>query len=319
MSDDSVNRQTPTPPAHRRRDRAWYRSDIVRLLRGSPVALASLFVLLAYVVAAITPSWIAPHDVFDLTTIDFSNAFLPPAWIEGGNWSFPLGADDQGRDLFSSIVYGLQVSLFVGFASVVLSLAIGLLLGLVAGYYRGFLDSLIMRIADIQLTFPAMLIAVLVDGLLRAGFGEAVHDRFAIWIIIAAIALTGWVQYARTVRSSTLVVSGYNYVLAARLMGRSVPFILARHILPNVLTPVLVLSTIQLAVAIVIEATLSFVGLGIPPTQPSLGTLIRVGNGFLLSGEWWLAIFPGFALFFLVIAVNLLGDFLRDALNPRLR
>ena len=297
----------------------WYRSHLVRTFLRSPTAMVSCIVLLLYVGAALLPSAFAPYRVFDLSAVDFSNAYLPPAWVEGGSTRFLLGADDQGRDLLSAIIYGLRVSLFVGFASVVLSLLIGVTLGLVAGYYGGWLDAVIMRIADIQLTFPAMLVAVLVDGILRTTFGQAVHDRFALWIIVFAIALPGWVQYARTVRGSTMVVSAHNYVLSARLMGRSVGFILLRHILPNVATPVLVVSTIQLAVAIIIEATLSFVGLGVPPTQPSLGTLIRIGNGYLLSGEWWLAIFPGLALFILVIAVNLLGDFLRDALNPRLR
>lgn len=295
------------------------RSDGMREFLHSPVALISFAVLMTYVAAASLPSVFAPHPVFDLSTLDFGDAFRPPAWIEGGDRRFPFGADDQGRDVLSAIIYGLRVSLFVSFAAVLLSLVVGVTLGLVAGFYGGWIDGLIMRIADIQLTFPAMLVAVLVDGLLRAAFGEKVHDQFAVWIIIVAIALAGWVQYARTVRGSTMVVSRHNYVLAARLMGQPVRFILLRHILPNVATPVLVVATIQLAVAIILEATLSFVGLGIPPTQPSLGTLIRVGNGYLLSGEWWLAIFPGLALLVLVLAVNLLGDFLRDVLNPRLK
>jgi peptide/nickel transport system permease protein len=272
-----------------------------------------------YVLAAIFPSLLAPHPVFDLSTLDFADAFRPPAWLEGGSWRFVLGADDQGRDVLSAIIYGLRISLFVSVAAVALSVATGVSLGLIAGFYGGWIDSLIMRVADVQLTFPAMLVAVLFDGLLRSAFGEQAHQRHAISIIIVAIALSGWVQYARTVRGSTLVVSRHNYVLAARMMGQPTGFILFRHILPNVATPVFVIATIQLAVAIILEATLSFVGLGVPPTQPSLGTLIRVGNGYLLSGEWWLAMFPGFALLFLVLAVNLLGDFLRDALNPSLK
>lgn len=313
-------------PVRRSRPQRWsrslvriFRSDGVREFLHAPVALASFAVLALYVAAASLPSVFAPHPVFDLATLDFSDAFRPPAWIEGGDSRFLLGADDQGRDVLSAIIYGLRVSLFVSVAAVALSLVIGVTLGLVAGFYGGWIDELVMRAADVQLTFPAMLVAVLVDGLLRAAFGEQVHNQFAAWIIILAIALAGWVQYARTVRGSTMVVSRHNYVLAARLMGQPVHFILLRHILPNVATPVLVVATIQLAVAIILEATLSFVGLGIPPTQPSLGTLIRVGNGYLLSGEWWLAIFPGVALLVLVLAVNLLGDFLRDVLNPRLR
>jgi peptide/nickel transport system permease protein len=299
--------------------RRWWGSDFMRDFRASPVAVASFVVLMIYVLAAAAPNVVAPHRVFDLSTLDFADAFRPPAWLAGGDWRFPLGADDQGRDVLSAIIYGLRVSLFVSFAAVGLSVVIGVSLGLAAGYFGGWLDGLIMRVADIQLTFPAMLVAVLVDGLLQASLGQAAHERFAVWIIIVAIALSGWVQYARTVRGSTMVVSKHNYVLAARMMGRSTSFILFRHILPNVATPVFVVATIQLAVAIILEATLSFVGLGIPPTQPSLGTLIRVGNGYLLSGEWWLAIFPGLALLILVLAVNLLGDFLRDALNPRLK
>lgn len=294
-------------------------SPVIQNFLRSPVALCSFIVLLVYVIAAAFPSFVAPHAVFDLSTLDFGDAFRPPAWLKGGDWRFVLGADDQGRDVLSAIIFGLRVSLFVGFASVLVSLLVGVTLGLVGGFYGGWLDSLIMRVADVQLSFPAMLVAVLFDGLVRAAFGERVHETFAVWIIIFAIALSGWVQYARTVRGSTLVASTHNYVLAARLLGQPVSFILLRHILPNVATPVFVVATIQLAVAIILEATLSFVGLGIPPTEPSLGTLIRVGNGYLLSGEWWLAIFPGLTLLVLVLAVNLLGDFLRDALNPRLR
>ncbi|MCA3593597.1 MAG: ABC transporter permease [Methylobacterium sp.] len=298
--------------------RSW-RSDFAHDFRRSPIAIASMAIILLYVAAASFPSFFAPRPVFDLATLDFADAFKPPAWLAGGDWRFLFGADDQGRDVLSAIIYGLRVSLFVSVAAVALSVTIGVTLGLVAGFFGGLLDSVIMRIADLQLTFPAMLVAVLVDGLLRASVGQRFHEEFAVLIIIVAIALSGWVQYARTVRGLTMVVATHNYVLAARMLGRSVPFILFRHILPNVATPVFVVATIQLAVAIILEATLSFVGLGIPPTQPSLGTLIRVGNGYLLSGEWWLAIFPGLALLVLVLAVNLLGDFLRDALNPRLK
>ncbi len=299
--------------------RHWAESDLVQELSASPVALMSLLVVLVYGAVASFPSVFAPHPVFDLATLDFADAFRPPAWLEGGSWRFIFGADDQGRDVLSAIIYGLRISLFVSFVAVAVSVLIGVTLGLIAGFYGGWIDGFIMRIADIQLTFPAMLVAVLFDGLLRAALGEQFHHQNAIWIIIAAIALSGWVQYARTVRGSTLIVSRHNYVLAARMIGQPVWFILFRHILPNVATPVFVVATIQLAVAIILEATLSFVGLGVPPTQPSLGTLIRVGNGYLLSGEWWLAMFPGFALLILVLAVNLLGDFLRDALNPGLK
>ncbi|RAI00100.1 ABC transporter permease [Acuticoccus sediminis] len=294
-------------------------NDVLHDLLRSPVALLSLVVVIAFAVAAAFPDLVAPHNVNDLSTLDFSDAFRPPAWLEGGSWSLPLGGDDQGRDILSAIIYGLRISLFVSVAAVALSLVIGVGLGLVAGFRGGIVDAVIMRIADIQLTFPAMLVAVLIDGVIRAALGQAAHNRFAIWVMIVAIALAGWVQYARTIRAATMVEARQDYVAAARIIGQSSSFILFRHILPNVMTPVFVLATIQLAVAIILEATLSFVGLGLPPTQPSLGTLIRVGNAYLLSGEWWLAIFPGLALLILVLAVNLLGDWLRDALNPRLR
>jgi peptide/nickel transport system permease protein len=272
----------------RRRRRTWLGrlrdSDLVHDLIRSPTALISLAVIVLYGLAAAFPSVFAPHPVFELATLDFSNAFRPPAWIEGGDMRFPFGADDQGRDILSAIVYGLRISLFVSLAAVGLSLAIGVTSGLLAGFYGGLIDSVIMRVADVQLTFPAMLVAVIFDGVLRAAFGQSVHDRFVVWIIILAIALSGWVQYARTVRGATMVQVGRDYVQAARLIGQPTSFILLRHILPNVATPVFVLATIQLAVAIILEATLSFVGLGIPPTQPSLGTLIRVGNSYLMSG-----------------------------------
>ena len=297
----------------------WRENDVVDDLLHRPAALASLVVITVYALAALFPNVFAPHPVFDLSTLNFDDAFRPPAWLDGGTLRLPLGADDQGRDILSAIIYGLRVSLFVSVSAVLISLVIGVSLGLVAGFHGGWVDSLIMRIADVQLTFPAMLVAVLIDGVTRAAFGNGFHERFVVWIMIFAVALSGWVQYARTIRGATMVEAGRDYVLAARLIGRPTRAILLRHILPNVAGSAFVLATIQLAVAIILEATLSFVGLGIPPTEPSLGTLIRVGNGYLLSGEWWLAVFPGLALLILVFAVNLFGDWLRDALNPKLR
>jgi peptide/nickel transport system permease protein len=298
--------------------RAWD-SDLAYDFRRSPVVVFATLVFLAFVVAALAPDLIAPQRVFDLRQISLRDAFIPPSWLDGGRSRFVLGTDDQGRDVFSAIVYGVRASMFVGLASVVLALAIGIPLGLIAGFAGGRLDALLMRIADVQLTFPAILVAVMIDGVMRAALGAAHRDSAAIWVLIGAIGISGWVQYARVVRGATMVEKGREYVQAARLMGLPVWRILAQHILPNVLNSVPVLATIHLAVAIILEATLSFVGLGIPPTQPSLGTLIRVGNAFLLSGEWWIAIFPGLALLILVLAVNLLGDWLRDAINPKLR
>jgi peptide/nickel transport system permease protein len=239
--------------------------------------------------------------------------------MEGGSARFLLGTDGQGRDLLSAIIYGARVSMLVGLGSVALALVIGVPLGLLAGYRGGRVDALIMRVADIQLTFPAILVAVILDGIARTALGQATHERYLVPLLILAIGLTGWVQYARTVRGATMVERQRDYVAAAILVGRGPAAVMLRHILPNVTTPVLVLATIHLAVAIILEATLSFVGLGIPPTQPSLGTLVRVGNDYLLSGEWWIAIFPGLALLLLVLAVNILGDWLRDALNPMLQ
>ncbi|MGV3652546.1 MAG: ABC transporter permease [Devosia sp.] len=293
--------------------------DLFRALRRAPLAFISLIVVLIYVFAAIAPGLLAPYEVFDLTKISLMDSFIPPVWLDGGDWRFPLGTDDQGRDIISATIYGIRISLMVSIAGVILALLIGVVAGLVAGFFGGAFDALLMRIADIQLTFPAILIAVLIDGVARAAVGQAARDQLSVIVLIIAIGLSGWVQYARSVRAATLVERERQYVKAARLIGISKLSIMFGHILPNVLTAVLVLATIHLATAIILEATLSFVGLGIPPTTPSLGTLISIGNGFLLSGEWWMAIFPGAVLALLVLCVNLLGDFLRDALNPRLR
>jgi peptide/nickel transport system permease protein len=297
--------------------RAW-QSDLAHDFRRSPAAMLAALLLAAFLLAALAPGLVAPVRVFDLTRISLRNAFIPPAWMEGGSAAFLLGTDGQGRDVLSAIIYGMRVSMLVGAASVLLAVAIGVPLGLLAGFRGGAIDAVVMRIADVQLTFPAILVAVMLDGVARSAFGQAAHERHAVPILILAIGLTGWVQYARTVRGATMVEARRDYVAAAMLVGRPPASIMLLHILPNVLTSVLVLATINLAVAIILEATLSFVGLGIPPTQPSLGTLVRLGNNYLLSGEWWIAIFPGLALLLLVLAINLLGDWLRDALNPTL-
>jgi len=298
--------------------RAW-RSDLAHDFRRSPAAMGAALMLLAFIVSALVPSLVAPVPVFDLTRINLRDAFVPPAWMEDGSARFLLGTDSQGRDVLSAIIYGARVSMLVGLGSVALALLIGVPLGLIAGYRGGWLDALIMRVADVQLTFPAILVAVMLDGIARAALGQTVHERNLVPLLILSIGLTGWVQYARTVRGATMVERQRDYVAAAILVGRGSTAVMLRHILPNVATPVLVLATIHLAVAIILEATLSFVGLGIPPTQPSLGTLVRVGNDYLLSGEWWIAIFPGLSLLLLVLAVNILGDWLRDALNPMLQ
>jgi peptide/nickel transport system permease protein len=299
-------------------ERFWD-SDLAWRFRHSPVAVAAAAVMLLILGGALFAPWIAPHDPFDLASVSLLDARNPPAWIAGGSWDYPLGSDNLGRDVLSTILYGSRISLWVGFASILLAMVLGVGLGLVSGYVGGLTDAIIMRIAEIQLSFPAILIALLVDGIMRGIVPRQFQDNLAEDVLILSIGLSFWVQYARTVRGSTMVERGKEYVQAARIMGRHPLAIMLRHVLPNVMGPVLVIATINLALAIITEATLSFLGVGVPPTQPSLGTLIRIGNDFLFSGEWWITIFPGLALVLLVLSVNLLGDWLRDALNPKLR
>jgi peptide/nickel transport system permease protein len=299
-------------------ERFWD-SDLAWSFRHSPVAVAAAAVMLLILGGALFAPWIAPHDPFDLASVSLLDARNPPAWIAGGSWDYPLGSDNLGRDVLSTILYGSRISLWVGFASILLAMVLGVGLGLVSGYVGGLTDAIIMRIAEIQLSFPAILIALLVDGIMRGVVPRQFQDNLAEDVLILSIGLSFWVQYARTVRGSTMVERGKEYVQAARIMGRHPLAIMLRHVLPNVMGPVLVIATINLALAIITEATLSFLGVGVPPTQPSLGTLIRIGNDFLFSGEWWITIFPGLALVLLVLSVNLLGDWLRDALNPKLR
>jgi peptide/nickel transport system permease protein len=262
---------------------------------------------------------VAPHNPFDLKTLNLLDAFTPPAFTGRGNPTYFLGTDDQGRDVLSAIIYGARISLMVGIFATFLAMIFGVSLGLVSGYIGGKVDAFIMRVADIQLSFPAILIALLVDGLARAALPKELHDELALYVLVFAIAASGWVSYARTVRGSTLVERNKEYVQAARVIGRHPLAIMFTHVLPNALGPVMVLATLQVGIAIITEATLSFLGVGVPPTKPSLGTLIRIGNDFLFSGEWWITVFPGAALVLLVLSINVLGDWLRDALNPRLR
>lgn len=300
---------------------AWQRfwdSDVAWSWRHSPVAVVATVVFVVLIVAAFGAPVIAPHNPFDLATLNLLDALKPPVWQSEGDATYLLGTDSQGRDLLSAIMYGTRVSLLIGLASVVLSVFLGIVLGLLAGYLGGRIDAYIMRVADVQLSFPAILIALLIDGVARAVVPKDLHEIIAFPVLVFAIALAGWPQYARTVRGSTMVEKNREYVQAARVIGISSPVIMFRHVLPNVLGPVLVLATVHLATAIITEATLSFLGVGVPPTSPSLGTLIRIGNDFLFSGEWWITIFPGVALVLLVLSVNLLGDWMRDALNPRL-
>jgi peptide/nickel transport system permease protein len=282
------------------------------------VAIVAAVLAFICMFCAVFAPWVSPHNPFDLASLDLSDARLPPAWEADGKAKYLLGTDDQGRDILSALMYGARISLFVGFAAVLLSVVVGVSLGLLSGFVGGKIDAFIMRVCDVMLSFPSILVALLIDGVGRALFPNA-HEALAFSVLIIAISLTGWVPYARTVRGSTLVERNKEYVQAARVIGVSPGRIMLKHVLPNVLGPVMVLATIQVGQAILTEATLSFLGVGVPPTSPSLGTLIRVGNDFLFSGEWWITIFPGLMLVLIALSVNLLGDWLRDAVNPRLR
>ena len=300
---------------------AWARffdGDIWHSFCTSPMAIAAAAVALICGFCALFAGFVAPHNPFDLATLELSDSMLPPAWMSGGSLKYLLGTDEQGRDVFSALMYGARISLFVGVASVLASMLIGVTLGLLAGYLGGRVDALIMRFCDVMLSFPSILIALLIAGVAHAMF-PAAKDWLAFVVLIIAIALPGWVQYARTVRGSTMVERSKEYVQAARVIGVTKARIMLRHVLPNVMGPVLVLSTIQVATAIITEATLSFLGVGVSPTSPSLGTFINEGNKQLFSGAWWLVIFPGTMLVLIALSINLFGDWLRDALNPRLR
>jgi peptide/nickel transport system permease protein len=294
-------------------------SDLWYSFTRSWITMLAAAVTVLLILAAIFAPLIAPNDPLNLQTLSLMDGSKPPFWSKDGEWKFPLGTDQQGRCVYSSILYGMRISMIVGFFGVLLAATIGIGLGLIAGYFGGRIDAFIMRAADVQLTFPAILIALLIDGTMRAVVGTAKSEALIFWVLVLSIGLSFWVQYARTVRGSTLVERNKDYVHAARLIGLSKTTILFRHVLPNVMGPVMVIATINLALAVITEATLSFLGVGLPPTEPSLGTLISVGNQFLFSGEWWGVIFPGITLAVLVLAVNLLGDWLRDALNPKLQ
>jgi peptide/nickel transport system permease protein len=295
-------------------------SDLFYRFRKSPVAVLAFIVTALLVLSALFAPWIAPQNPFDPGSLNLMNGFSKPG--EPNQFTgetFVLGTDDQGRDVFSTILYGLRISLFVGFSAVMFAMVLGSVLGLIAGYTGGRTDTIIMRIADIQLTFPAILVALLIFGIAKGITPPSYRDEVAIWVLILAIGLSDWVQFARVVRGATLVERNKEYVQAAKLIGRKPMAIMLKHILPNTLGPVLVIATISLALAIIAEATLSFLGVGAPPTQPSLGTLIRIGQGFLFSGEYWILLYPAVTLLALALSVNLLGDWLRDALNPKLK
>ncbi len=309
----------PMSNAGRGRLARFFQGDLWWSLRQDPVAMGAGVVLIAVVLLALFAPWIAPQNPYDLAQLDLLNAELPPRWIAGGEAQFLLGTDTQGRDVWSAILYGSRMSLVIGLATVVLSLAIGLLVGLAAGYFGGWIDNALMPLGATLLSIPTILVAILVTAVFRQLLPPGLRETLSSVILILAISMTNWVQYARTVRASALVERGKEYVQSARLIRVSPLRIMLTHILPNTLTPVMVTATLNLGLAILIEATLSFLGVGMPPTEPSLGTLIRLGNQFLFSGQWWVVVFPAVYLSLVVLVVNLLGDWLRDALNPRLR
>ena len=300
----------------------WQRfldNDIVYSFFTTPGAMIAASITLIAITAAFAAPLIAPYNPFDPAQISLWDGKLPPAWTDGGSSAYLLGTDNQGRDMLSTILYGGRISILVGIAAVFLGMLLGVTLGVISGYFGGLTDTIIMRIADVQLTIPGILVAILINGIGRAALPLELREEFAIYVVIVAIGLTDWPQFARVARGATLVEAEKEYVQAAKLIGLPKFTIILRHILPNTLRPVLVIATIGLALAIIAEATLSFLGQGIPPTTPSLGTLIRVGNEFLFSGLWWITFFPAIALIILVFSVNLLGDWMRDALNPKLR
>ena len=294
-------------------------SDLVYTFRRSPVAIVSTLILVVCVGAAALAPVLAPYNPFDLASLNLMDSFIPPAFMPGGSMEHVLGTDNQGRDLLSAMMYGARISLVIGLSAVAFSMVVGMLAGLVAGYAGGWVDGMLMRVADVQLTFPSILVALLVSGIVGVVLPAGLRERFEIYVLIFSIGISRWPQFARTVRGSTMVERGRDYVLAAQVIGLSGPRIVLTHILPNAWGPVVVIATINIGLSILDEATLSFLGVGLPATQPSLGTLIRVGNDFLYSGEWWITIFPGAMLALMVLAINLLGDWLRDALNPRLK
>ncbi len=302
----------------------WWRrvsreNELLYLFLNNRLAqVAALVAFLTIGGAAFAPV-LAPSDPYDIASIDLMDSLIPPAWSEDSDERFLIGTDDQGRDLLSAILYGTRLSLMVGLLSIGFASILGVSVGLMAGYFGGRFDAIMMRIADVQLSLPAILTALLIDGIARGILPREQHDNLMIIVLTVAIGLSLWVNFARTVRASTLVERNKEYVQASEIMGMHPLRIMLVHILPNIMGPILVILTVDLAVAVLLEATLSFLGVGVPPNQPSLGTLIRIGTEYMFSGEWWIVIFPSAMLITMIVSINVLGDFLRDAFNPRLR
>ncbi|OED41322.1 ABC transporter permease [Chromatiales bacterium (ex Bugula neritina AB1)] len=299
--------------------KALRENELIWLFLNNRIAQLAAFIAALCLGGAALAPWVAPYNPYDIASIDILDSLLPPAWSEDGEARFPIGTDDQGRDLLSAILYGTRLSLLVGLLSIGFASILGVSVGLMAGYFGGRFDSIVMRIADVQLSLPAILTALLIDGIARGILPREKHDSLMIVVLTVAIGLSLWVNFARTARASTFVEKSKEYVQAAQIMGMHPLRIMLVHILPNILGPIMVILTVDLAVAILLEATLSFLGVGVPPNQPSLGTLIRIGTEYLFSGEWWIVLLPSLTLITMIISVNILGDFLRDALNPRLR
>jgi len=305
---------TPSVPTVRR----GRLSKLLRAMRKAPGPTTCALVIFALLVYAFMAPLVSQNP-FEFAGMSVMDSFIPPMWMADGMPDFPLGTDDQGRNLLTAMAYGMRTSIIVGFLSVIIGLVLGGSLGLIAGFVGGKVDAFIMRVADVQLAYPALLLAMIIDGAARAALGQERSVTTAIAIVVLSIGIAFWVQYARTIRSSVMIERDQDYVSAARITGRSSLSIIILHILPNVMAPVLVIATINLGIAIITEATLSFLGIGIPVTSPSLGTLIRNGNNFLQSGEWWISVWPCLVLVAFVVSVNILGDHLRDVYNPRLR
>src|SRR5438067_4581189 len=323
MSDAVVPHRAEASAPRAAAGHGWFKraieSDLLYSFRRSRMTMVAAAVTMLFFLLAIFASVLSVQNPFDPAQLQLMNSRISPLWTADGQMPFLLGTDEQGRDVWSAILYGLRISLVVGILGVIFAGTLGITLGLVAGYVGGAVDSVIMRIADVQLTFPAILIALLVNGIAKSVFGNKLDPMSMLAVLVLAIGLSSWVQYARTVRGSVMVEKSKDYVAAAQLIGLPAPVIMLRHVLPNAMGPILVIATINLALAVITEATLSFLGAGMPDTMPSLGTLIRIGNNYLFSGEWWIVAFPGFAMAGLILSINLLGDWLRDALNPKLR
>jgi len=309
------NPQRPQLQSHWQR---FLQSDFFYHYKRDKVAIFSSIIFLIFVVLSLFSSLIAPFDPYDLKILDIMDSELPPIWQDGSDPRFYLGTDDQGRDLWSTILYGTRVSLLIGIVAVLLQGVIGITIGLLSGYYGGKIDAILMRIADVQLSFSTLMVAIIILAIVQSAFGSDAFNQWAMIILILIIGLAEWPQIARTVRSSVLAEKEKEYVDAAKVMGFGSVRIMFKHILPNCLSPIFVISTVQIANAIITEASLSFLGLGMPVTEPSLGSLISIGKQYLFSGSWWITLIPGAFLVVLVIVINLLGDFLRDTFNPKL-